>query len=97
MTVNDLHELDHTNCSRQYLGVIDAGDGPAYKAYHCINHNCNYKELIEVEAESYTLTVLCSNCGWMGDIQIPKGIPLNTQSCQECGVPRLTRHDGPRF
>jgi len=43
--------------------------------------------------DTYLLRVLCGNCGFMGEIQIFKGVPVTRRECPRCGCFYLTRDD----
>ncbi len=43
------------------------------------------------ESNTYNLPVFCENCGYEGNLDIPKGTTVDKYSCPTCGVPSLTR------
>ena len=45
-----------------------------------------------MEVETYKSKVKCHNCGWKGEIEIPKGVEVyNCQSkCPNCGCDHLS-------
>ena len=44
-----------------------------------------------IEIETYSAEVKCTNCGWSGLIDIPKGIAIDKMECPECKVVALVR------
>ncbi len=40
--------------------------------------------------ESYSLLCECAQCGFRGDVLMPKGLPLSRRVCPQCQVPRAT-------
>lgn len=41
--------------------------------------------------EKYKEKVICENCGFDGEIEIPKGTRINDMECQNCGCQDLTK------
>ena len=44
-----------------------------------------------IEIETYSAEVECTNCGWTGTIEIPKGIAIDEMKCPECEVVALAK------
>lgn len=43
--------------------------------------------------EQYTVKGHCENCGFNGDVNIPKGTPVGTAACPKCGCTSLIRNE----
>lgn len=41
--------------------------------------------------EKYTLDADCSNCGFVGSVDIPKGVKLEEKECPNCECKELSR------
>lgn len=41
--------------------------------------------------DTYTVSVACSNCGWRGSIEIPKGQLIEGKTCPNCGCYELEK------
>jgi DNA-directed RNA polymerase subunit RPC12/RpoP len=41
--------------------------------------------------QSYFVQVECTNCGWKGGVNIPKGTPIEEFECPQCGVMALVK------
>ena len=44
-----------------------------------------------IEIETYSVEVECTNCGWSGLIDIPKGTAIDEMECPECKVVALAK------
>ena len=40
---------------------------------------------------TYKLKMFCGNCGFEGEIEIPKGIASKNKECPNCGITELER------
>jgi len=41
----------------------------------------------------YTVNVRCDNCGYSGDVKVPRGTKVSNRSCPRCGCRTLKRKD----
>ncbi len=41
--------------------------------------------------ETYKANVMCGNCDFMGEIDIPKGVKISDKECPKCGCQELTQ------
>jgi hypothetical protein len=61
--------------------------------------NEDFKKLIEEskdrEDKTYTVSARCANCGWRGDLLIPKGTPVGHFTsdlvCSNCSCKQVMR------
>jgi Zn ribbon nucleic-acid-binding protein len=44
----------------------------------------------KVDDKFYTAYITCSNCGYMGNIQIVRGNTINSQDCPHCGCQTIS-------
>lgn len=42
-------------------------------------------------SDTYQVYAACSNCGWEGRVEIPKGQGVSTKECPQCGCCTLAR------
>ena len=43
------------------------------------------------EIETYSAECECTNCGWSGTLEIPKGTAIDEMECPECKVVALAK------
>ena len=43
------------------------------------------------ENNSYSIYAKCENCGFEGDLNIEKGVPVENQACPTCGVQKIIK------
>ena len=49
-----------------------------------------------IEIETYSAEVKCTNCGWSGTLEIPKGTAIDEMECPECKVVALVKKQGEK-
>ena len=47
-----------------------------------------------IEIETYSAECECTNCGWSGTLEIPKGSAIDEMECPECKVVALAKKQG---
>lgn len=56
-----------------------------------------------MQLSTYSVPCHCRNCGWSGQLEIPVGKLVVTQTCPRCGCQEITRNEtliapyGPYF
>lgn len=50
--------------------------------------------MIKYDENNYVIPGICSNCGWHGNLTLPKGKTVGESNCPKCGCQTIRKSFG---